>query len=245
VAAVVLTAMPVFGAPLSGAELLELFDKTYAPVLYDAQEQLDGVVAAAQGGYEQGEQQELYGGAVIVVIIPEEGEYYTERGSDITVIFGGGSQEQQEQEDEDEDELPPLPPVEGFAVTSGINVRSESTFDSSRTIVGTAPRGAVIRIDVFGYNVYTESFYQQSGSVLIVGASGNFSSAQQLAVGRNFIRVKAVYIPWSEHICDYECENAQDCEEGDTSAYVSVETAQLNRLPNEVRSQLERGLLTP
>jgi hypothetical protein len=118
--------------------------------------------------------------------------------------------------------------VPGFSISSGIHPRSESTFDTSRTIVGTAPRGAVIRIDVFGYHESTDSFYQVSESALSVGASGSFSSAQQLGVGRNFLRIQASFF-----------------DESTGEVFASVETAQLNRLPNEIRSQLERGLLLP
>jgi len=123
---------------------------------------------------------------------------------------------------------PAVPAVPGFEITSGISRRSESTFDSARTIVGTAPRGSTVRVEIFGFNEVTSSFYKVSGTVLTVGASGSFSSVQQLNLGRNFLRIKAVYT-----------------DELDDVRHISIDTAQLNRLADGVRNQLERGLLLP
>ena len=231
-AAAVLIATPVVGAPLSGAELLERFDKLYAATA--AHEP----IILSDGGYiSEPDQDEISfyededADFDIIIIIDDDPGYesyeyageepdygrhggYEDNGGGYAVPLGGG--------------YPKIAPVGGFAITSGINVRSESTFDTARTIVGAAPRGAVVRIEIFGYHSDSDTFYQVSGSVLTVGASGNFSSAQQLAVGRNFIRIKAAY---------YDSVSGEP--------FVSIKTAQLNRLPNEIRNQLERGFLLP
>jgi len=219
VAALVVT--PVLGAPLSGAELLDRFDAIFAATIIDNVEQFTAEPIA-----DTPDTPETFDDSIIVVI--EEAtlvDYYTlEYPYDDT---GGGLDVYLGETDPSVNELSVLP-VPGFSVTSGINRRSESTFDSVRTIIGTAPRGATIRIELYGYNEALASFYKVSGTVLTVGASGNFSSAQQLDLGRNFIRIKATY--------------------GDSfaeSPYISINTAQLNRLPDEVRNQLERGLLLP
>ncbi|MCL2616038.1 MAG: hypothetical protein FWD96_00170 [Defluviitaleaceae bacterium] len=273
--AAVLTTVPILGAPLSGAALLERFDTRY--ITYGAYQQL-----ALLEPSDEGQPDEYYNEEddedIVIIIIEDDPAYpaYDEGADEDSVGTGAASSEEpsvssasisfNEAQNEgagetpgsdeaaypetselsnippetlpglisgmlpeaDSEILPGIFPVAGFAITSGINVRSESTFDTARTIVGTAPRGSVIRIDVFGYNSETDAFYKTSGSVLTVGASGSFSSAQQLTLGRNFIRIKAAY---------YHSES------GDT--LVSVETAQLNRLPNEVRNQLERGFLLP
>jgi len=211
-------ATPVFGASLSGSQLLERFDRVHAlPLLTELQ-----VMPSPAGGAEvDTDVEELDNADTIIVIIEEDMPYYTPEDA------------------YDEDNQPaytseytyvlvPNPSVTGFSITSGINRQSESTFDTTRTIVGTAPRGTLVRIEVFGYRETTDSFYKVSGSVLTVGASGNFSSVQQLRLGHNFVRIQAIYN-------DYR---------SDTS-YISVETAQLNRIPNEVRNQLERGFLLP
>ena len=218
--ATVLLATPVLGAPVSGSQLLERFDRIHVlPLLAEFQ--------AAPSAHEElsffDDESNLAEEDLVIVIIEEEQGYG----------------------DEEADEDYPAEPnvdtsmytenipsnvrnVPGFSVVSGINRQSESTFDTSRTIVGTAPRGTLIRIEVFGYREATDSFYKVSGSVLTVGASGNFSSVQQLSLGHNFIRIQAIYN-------DVRSE----------TAYISVESAQINRIPNEVRNQLERGLLLP
>ncbi|MCL2852575.1 MAG: hypothetical protein FWE20_06030 [Defluviitaleaceae bacterium] len=231
VAALVVT--PVTGTQLSGAELLVRFDALFAVAQ-------TGVVHAPTSLQEYPYELDII---VIIeedIIIVEEGDVYEES------LYGDEHPESEYPEYEDHSEFNeefvtvhvfdepappaamPVPSVEGFTVTSGINRRSESTFEAARTIVGTAPRGAIIRIEVYGYDESSDSFYMVSGTALTVGASGNFSSAQQLNLGRNFIRIKAMY------------HDAHS----DTS-FVSIETVQLNRLPDEVRNQLERGLLLP
>ena len=240
--AAVLMTTPVFGSSLSGAELLGRFDRLYAVAERSVNELLDSAEQNAET-YPDSETDDSnveydtqYNDSAIIVIIEDNPAYdaYTPEedegeSPDAYNELGDYDPEPNIPHDPDpEAEIPPMSPVAGFAITSGINVRSESTFDSARTIVGTAPRGAVVRIEVFGYHDESDTFYQVSGSVLTVGASGNFSSAQQLALGRNFIRIKATY---------YDNSSGEP--------FVSVETAQLNRLPSEVRNQLERGLLLP
>jgi len=208
-------ATPVFGASFSGSQLLERFDRVHAlPLLSELQ-------AMPSPGGDIDPVEDTADTDVIIVIIEEDIPYYTPEYTD-------------------EEEYHPVytseytyvlvqnPSVPGFSVTSGINRQSESTFDTARTIVGTAPRGTLVRIEVFGYREATDSFYKVSGSTFTVGASGNFSSVPQLELGHNFIRIKAIY-------SDYRSE----------ASYISIETAQLNRFPNEVRNLLERGLLLP
>jgi len=211
-------ATPVFGASLSGSQLLERFDRIHAlPLLSELQAMPNlGEGIDVTEDIENAEDTD----AIIVIIeedmpydVPEyvyDEEYYPAYIGEYTYI------------------LVQNPSVPGFSITSGINRQSESTFDTARTIVGTAPRGTLVRIEVFSYRESTDSFYKVSGSVLTVGASGNFSSVQQLRLGHNFIRIQAIYN-------DYRSD----------SSYISVETSQLNRIPNEVRNQLERGFLLP
>lgn len=210
----VLTTTPVIGAPLSGIELLERFDARYAAAVLDSY--------ASPYAYPTEEDPDQDPDTLVVII--EHHPYPIEEHPEGQALMYAYPPQ-------DAPPAPLVPPVPGFVVTSGINVPSESTFDSMRTIVGFAPRGTVIRIDVFGYNYHTDSFYQTGGSFITVGASGNFSSVQQLDLGRNFIRIKAAY---NEGVSSDFSET-----------FVSIKTAQLNRLTNEVRNQLERGLLLP
>ena len=213
--AAIMLATPVLGEPPSGAELLERFDELFAAVRSSSRILPDSAVYT-------------YHPDIIIIIeddidheedLPENEEYPPDEHNDAEFAF----------EFDASLAVSPLPlPVDGFAVTAGINRRSESTFDAARTIVGTARRGATVRIEIYGYDESSDSFYMVSGTVLTVGASGNFSSAQHLNLGRNFIRIKATY-----H------------DEFTDASFVSIETAQLNRLPDEVRNQLERGLLLP
>ena len=222
-AAVALMATPVLGASLSGSQLLERFDRIHVlPFLTEFQQNanLDEEMNFTEDDNSEDSN-------TVIIIVEEDTPYYAEDTED-------------NEEHSDEDNIPfeneyeyiPTPvqnfDVPGFAITSGINRNSESTFDNARTIVGTAPRGTLVRIEVFGYRESTDSFYKVSGSVLTVGASGNFSSVQPLRPGHNFIRIQAIYN-------DYRSE----------ASYISIETAQLNRISNEVRNQLERGLLLP
>lgn len=214
--ATMLMVTPVISAPLSGSQLLDRFDRLHAlPLLAEFH--------AGAAYYDEEskllEEDEIEEGDFIIIIVEEElpsdAYDYTDEKDYAEYPY-------------EEEYIIENYTVPGFAISSGINRRSESTFDTARTIVGTAPRGTLVRIEVFGYHEASDSFYKVSGSVLTVGASGNFSSVQQLSLGHNFIRIKALYN-------DYRSE----------SSYISIETAQVNRIPNAIRSQLERGLLLP
>ena len=225
--AVYLLVTPIFASSLSGTELLERFDRLFAAESFIRTEASEFEDETFQHySYEHGEEHES---EIIVIIIEEEVSAQTEDEQEENSHNESESAELEENTPAAEEYVfASTVPLEGFGVTSGINRRSESTFDAARTIIGTAPRGTLIRIDVYGYDESTDTFYQVSGTSLTVGASGSFSSAQQLKLGRNFIRIKATF-----H------------DENSDILYVSAETAQLNRLADEVRTQLERGLLLP
>ena len=223
-AVVALFASPVFGAQLSGAQLLERFDELFVSGIFFTPAETSAFPAELDEPDAGPALFYNYDPAIIIIIEEDavyEAAFYggVDHGFYYGTEFAAAATERPEWS---------VRPVDGFSIASGINRRSESTFDTARTIVGTAPRGAVIRIEVYGYNESSGAFYMVSGSVQTVGASGSFSSAQQLNLGHNFILIKATYSGGPSD-----------------ASFVSIETAQLNRLPDEVRNQLERGLLLP
>lgn len=87
-------------------------------------------------------------------------------------------------------------PVERFEITGGIDVlkTSETTFDATRLISGTAQKGASVVI-----NIYKPTFNEKLEKELIlletyaltVGSTGIFSQVIDLSVGENYITVDA------------------------------------------------------
>jgi len=110
--------------------------------------------------------------------------------------------------------------IEGFGLSLGISSRTETTFDASRIISGKAPVGTSIFVEVFGYHEASgEFFLLREAAPLRVGASQGFSRMIELEIGRNFVLVTAI-------------------NEDGASQYSAV----INRMPIEVRRELERLL---
>lgn len=85
--------------------------------------------------------------------------------------------------------------VEGFEVTSGVNKlkETESTFDKTRTISGTAEQGTEIYITVYEVagSEDKKTYDELDSYELIVGPSGIFSQSINLSIGENYITVEA------------------------------------------------------
>lgn len=79
-----------------------------------------------------------------------------------------------------------------FSITSGIDLskKSQSTFDSSRTISGVAEQGTAVEINVSTKDAdgeWTDPVCYET----LVGASGLFSHTVTLALGDNLVEVSA------------------------------------------------------
>lgn len=111
-----------------------------------------------------------------------------------------------------------------FGITDGINQdkKTESTFDESRTISGSAQEGTAVSI-----NVYTKSasgaLNKKSEYGIEVGASGLFSQAIALSVGENVVKITAE-------------------KEGFESVYAE---ACIKRKSREIKTELENGVSIP
>lgn len=79
-----------------------------------------------------------------------------------------------------------------FSITSGIDLskKSQSTFDSSRTISGVAEQGTAVEINVSTKDADGE-WNDPVRYETLVGASGLFSHTVTLALGDNLVEVSA------------------------------------------------------
>lgn len=115
-------------------------------------------------------------------------------------------------------------PLASFEITSGLPKETESTFDTSRTIIGLAERNSVVTI-VVSYlsgtddqkESETEDYYE-----ITVGASGMFSQSIDLHMGENTVSVTA-----SKGKCHSE------------------KVAVIKRKDKEIKLELEQGLALP
>lgn len=92
----------------------------------------------------------------------------------------------------------------GFSITSGVDLSKgiQSTFDSSRTISGTAEQGTEITIHVSTKDASGEVKGNNSYD-MEVGASGLFSQTLALGIGENTVSLsacKAGYKPISQSV---------------------------------------------
>ena len=80
----------------------------------------------------------------------------------------------------------------GFSVTSGIDLSKEtqSTFDDSKTIAGTANQGTAIEIIVSSKDASGDLADEES-YCMEVGASGMFSQTVELSLGENVVSITA------------------------------------------------------
>lgn len=116
-----------------------------------------------------------------------------------------------------------LPSV-SFSVTSGMKTdkKTESTFDDSRTISGSADQGAAIAIDVYTKDASGELVVSSNYSIE-VGASGLFSQTIDLELGENVVTVTA-----------------------EKDGYSSVcEEATIKRKKRDIKKELESGISIP
>lgn len=116
-----------------------------------------------------------------------------------------------------------LPPVT-FSVTSGMKTdqKTESTFDDSRTISGSALEGATIAIDVYTKDASGELAVSSNYSIE-VGASGLFSQTIDLELGENVVKVIA-----------------------EKDGFASVcEEATIKRKKRDIKKELESGISIP
>ena len=117
----------------------------------------------------------------------------------------------------DEEDYPEyIQDVQGFGLRLP---RTETTFDLSRIISGTAPSGTTVFIEVFGYDEAGGFVAISEIAPVQVGGSQGFARMIDLPLGRSFVLVTAI--------------------NGDDG---SQEAAVINRLSVEVRRELE-GLL--
>lgn len=80
----------------------------------------------------------------------------------------------------------------GFSISEGFDTSKsyEATFDSSRVISGTAPKGATVNISIYDPDVVVNGSYSKiAGYSLIVGQSGIFRQTINLKLGKNYIIV--------------------------------------------------------
>lgn len=82
-------------------------------------------------------------------------------------------------------------PIE-FSITSGINLskKTQSTFDSSKTIYGVADKGTDITISVSAKGA-DGTLKQNFNYAIEVGASGLFSQTVSLGLGENVVEIWA------------------------------------------------------
>lgn len=112
----------------------------------------------------------------------------------------------------------PVDPFENVMITSGITKPIESTFDTMRTIVGTAPKDTKIGIALYRYDNQTDEFVFLFDYETTVGQSCMFSKTIDLELGRNFISVTVT--------------------SGDSR---TVQNAMINRKDLEIKKELEQG----
>lgn len=119
-----------------------------------------------------------------------------------------------------------------FNITSGIDVKKEkeSTFDKKRTITGTSDEGTSITIYVYTAKENPEENESEDDDkdstvtyTIIVGASGIFSQAIELAIGENTIDITVEKE-------DYESIN---------------KTFIINRKNREIKQELEKTIILP
>ncbi len=112
---------------------------------------------------------------------------------------------------------------QNFVITGGLDTEkeTESTFDKSRTISGTAEIGSVVTIEVLSENTKKElcesGFYE-----IKVGSSGYFSQNIDLLIGENLITIKA--------------------KKGELSSCVE---ASIKRKKSEIKSELSNNISVP
>lgn len=86
-------------------------------------------------------------------------------------------------------------PVDRFGITSGIDVSktTDTTFDSTRIISGTAEKGTEIVISVYEVtsNQGVETQKLANEYKLTVGSTGIFSQTIALSEGKNYVAVEA------------------------------------------------------
>lgn len=98
---------------------------------------------------------------------------------------------------------PPAELLEGAGVLSGLAKPAESTFDTFRTIVGSAPKDTTVTITIYAVLENQFEQFEQSEQInrlnragdyeplreyaLVVGQSGVFSKTVDLDQGRNFV----------------------------------------------------------
>lgn len=118
-----------------------------------------------------------------------------------------------------------------FNITSGIDVKKEkeSTFDKKRTITGTSDEGTSITIYVYTTKVDSDEKKSEDDEdstvtyTIVVGASGIFSQAIELAIGENTVDITVEKE-------DYESIN---------------KTFIINRKNREIKQELEKTIILP
>ena len=132
-------------------------------------------------------------------------------------------------------------PLAGFGVTGGLPKATESTFDTVRVLVGTAPRHTQVMITLlqqteeadepvettdvhaFGWDDdEAEPYTEIETFVITVGSSGLFSKTIDLPLGRTYILITAIHA------------------DGDASYAVCV-----NRKAAEIQKELEESIAFP
>lgn len=111
-----------------------------------------------------------------------------------------------------------------FSITDGIDFekKTESTFDESRTISGSAQEGTNVSISVYLKNA-SGALKEQSTYGIEVGTSGLFSQAVELSIGENVIKIKA-----------------------EQEGFESIsEEACIRRKSREIKTELENGVTIP
>ena len=111
----------------------------------------------------------------------------------------------------------------GFEITGGLDTTKDSivTFDSTRTISGTADNGTDIKIIVFTKNSVGK-YMEKYDYELNVGLSGLFSQTVSLNLGENLIYINA-----------------------DKNGVIAGEKVTVKRKADNIKNELENGIYLP